>query len=264
MTTPLGTILSNHVLDGVTLEDNAGVIQIKDGGVTSLKFADTIAIYTGAWLNTTNYAIGNMVSHKGGLYLSIAVATNQEPPNSSYWITLVAPDLSYKYVIDRGTQAVNATNFSSATHWYLNVHNAAPIPYNGGNPAIGCFYLDPADYPPPDSERSLKLRLIFELRTNGTSMGGTETLTAGLYPVASLSAGGSTGPGLTDPSANRIAASTVVIPQSPPTITHLYREKSADFPFPAAGHYVLGIQNTSVPAASSAGPARVILESRWT
>lgn len=134
-------------------------------------------------------------------------------------------------------------------------HGALILTATAVTTPLDLIYLNPADY--AVTGLTARLRVKAQLVTNATAPTGTWTF--GLHPVTAV-AGASGGVSYTIGAA--VSGSTVAF--ATPAASSLNQNVAADFGFPAAGYYALGLVTSAAVATSSYVHVSAFLQMRST
>ncbi len=250
--------------DDVTLEEVAGIAQVKDGSIGSLQLEPTIANFQGPYSGATTYSEGDIVTSKGASYMSLADGNlNHTPPNATYWVLMFACDLAYRTLYTRGGTGFTSGNITNTTPRVLGNPPDTPPVFANQQASLGALWLDPADYPAPAADLTLKLRYRLLFITNHTAFAaGAYSITPALRlatPITDQGAG--LRPGLTQ-GAIVSGSDSNIISGSPLTIDFPHHAEN-EFTFPVAGLYAMSLTPSGVPAANANAQIYGTLDYRW-
>ena len=171
----------------------------------------------------------------------------------------IVPNASYRTILTtRGTMTATLI----AGTYYFNSQGAPIITdgiYGDGLP-IGCsMYIDPADFPTIGS-LTTKLRIRAQLYTNDSAP--ISSFTLGLYPFTRPASSGIAN--VTRYTLGTVIAGSNGASFTTPAADGMYSEVSSDFAIPAAGHYMIGLVNTTTIDANAKVDIVVQLQMRNT
>lgn len=157
----------------------------------------------------------------------------------------------WRRVVERLGQIAAATG--AGQRFFIGSKGGDAPTTAGGSAGVGVFYFDPADH--AEEGKSTKVRLALVLLVNGAAP--VSDFTVALFPVTAVA--GAVGV-LSITPGSVIAASSVTVVA--PAISAMTIAASADFDPPAAGHYILGVNNSAVTAANSLAVCEVGIDVR--